>query len=670
MRVTDKAALAIADTMATKTSLPLSDLMSILQRRGITLREDGLEQAMQDDHLRTLIRVELTEPELIVNLPLALDGRVFTHRLDDSEIAADQLFILPDLAGLWPIIDTAPYDTIDGQPYSESFPDGDEPDGDEPALRLAAGTLAEFVPGTLIAIGVAPDGLSLSAAAEPETPELARVSSALLDVYLEVFGPDLVAASSADTALDEDEELADVPAPRGAVPLEEFLALVLARHPEIFSTATWPVGDLLEQLDLEHEDGMIAIAGFDFEADSQAHSEADELEMLTETYDLDLTQAAAVVTFSDKIAEVHDAIHEWADGGSNDDAQPEVDVLDLVPELPFLSDPMVVVAIAEENLTGDPHLGEILASILETVAPAAPRRAQAGLIWLQGRCADLIGQIDQAETLYEKALDLDTDHFPAMRELATIHSLRGDADKAVSLLQRAGVTADDPELSVLSKYAGEVRADIGRNDDCWCGSGRKYKKCHLGKSDYDLEARREWLYDKVAHWLRNGAGRELLVELAAVSVDPAEGPEALFAAVQNPVVTDIAMFEGGYLADFIELRGPALPSDERELLGAWVGSRRALYKVEGMDRFRGLHLVDVATGDGTEVSLKGIQAKVRVGDLVSVRLLAAGESVAIPGGLVVIPAARRELVTGLLSVPDDEPDPIRTATVMFGRPVS
>ncbi|MEE1492838.1 MAG: SEC-C metal-binding domain-containing protein, partial [Massilioclostridium sp.] len=21
---------------------------------------------------------------------------------------------------------------------------------------------------------------------------------------------------------------------------------------------------------------------------------------------------------------------------------------------------------------------------------------------------------------------------------------------------------------------------LGRNDDCWCGSGKKYKKCHLG----------------------------------------------------------------------------------------------------------------------------------------------------------------------------------------------
>ena len=25
------------------------------------------------------------------------------------------------------------------------------------------------------------------------------------------------------------------------------------------------------------------------------------------------------------------------------------------------------------------------------------------------------------------------------------------------------------------------KATVGRNDPCWCGSGKKYKKCHLGK---------------------------------------------------------------------------------------------------------------------------------------------------------------------------------------------
>lgn len=31
--------------------------------------------------------------------------------------------------------------------------------------------------------------------------------------------------------------------------------------------------------------------------------------------------------------------------------------------------------------------------------------------------------------------------------------------------------------------------DIGRNDDCWCGSGRKYKKCHLGDDERKLRAK-------------------------------------------------------------------------------------------------------------------------------------------------------------------------------------
>jgi SEC-C motif len=26
------------------------------------------------------------------------------------------------------------------------------------------------------------------------------------------------------------------------------------------------------------------------------------------------------------------------------------------------------------------------------------------------------------------------------------------------------------------------QAELGRNDECWCGSGKKYKRCHL-KSD-------------------------------------------------------------------------------------------------------------------------------------------------------------------------------------------
>ncbi len=29
----------------------------------------------------------------------------------------------------------------------------------------------------------------------------------------------------------------------------------------------------------------------------------------------------------------------------------------------------------------------------------------------------------------------------------------------------------------------------GRNDECWCGSGRKYKKCHLPEDEQQAAAR-------------------------------------------------------------------------------------------------------------------------------------------------------------------------------------
>jgi len=31
--------------------------------------------------------------------------------------------------------------------------------------------------------------------------------------------------------------------------------------------------------------------------------------------------------------------------------------------------------------------------------------------------------------------------------------------------------------------------DLGRNDTCWCGSGRKYKKCHLPDDEKQLRKR-------------------------------------------------------------------------------------------------------------------------------------------------------------------------------------
>jgi preprotein translocase subunit SecA len=37
---------------------------------------------------------------------------------------------------------------------------------------------------------------------------------------------------------------------------------------------------------------------------------------------------------------------------------------------------------------------------------------------------------------------------------------------------------DDPPPKPVEQRRVDESEQIGRNDPCWCGSGKKYKKCH------------------------------------------------------------------------------------------------------------------------------------------------------------------------------------------------
>ena len=53
---------------------------------------------------------------------------------------------------------------------------------------------------------------------------------------------------------------------------------------------------------------------------------------------------------------------------------------------------------------------------------------------------------------------------------------------------------------------------------CPCGSGRKYKACHLGRETHSLDDRAGWLYQKASRFLRDR--RPLATEeLAGLVVD-------------------------------------------------------------------------------------------------------------------------------------------------------
>ena len=63
--------------------------------------------------------------------------------------------------------------------------------------------------------------------------------------------------------------------------------------------------------------------------------------------------------------------------------------------------------------------------------------------------------------------------------LARYASDRGDAERGLSLLRRAGATAEHDLAVLLERFQPAPRPGLGRNHPCWCGSGRKYKVCHL-----------------------------------------------------------------------------------------------------------------------------------------------------------------------------------------------
>ena len=107
-------------------------------------------------------------------------------------------------------------------------------------------------------------------------------------------------------------------------------------------------------------------------------------------------------------------------------------------------------------------------------------------------------------------------HGPALVDLAGFRADRGDAAGALRLLVQAGVEPEPTTTSDDDRDDGELlwdevegfathrpRPTARRNDPCPCGSGRKYKACHLGRETHSLDDRAGWLYLKACRFLRD-----------------------------------------------------------------------------------------------------------------------------------------------------------------------
>ena len=86
----------------------------------------------------------------------------------------------------------------------------------------------------------------------------------------------------------------------------------------------------------------------------------------------------------------------------------------------------------------------------------------------------------------ERAAAVSAEHSTLSRRLESFRSLESDLDDLEALEEMAAAEATEPAGSRRGQGNGEVaetvvksdRDKIGRNDPCWCGSGKKFKKCH------------------------------------------------------------------------------------------------------------------------------------------------------------------------------------------------
>ena len=198
-----------------------------------------------------------------------------------------------------------------------------------------------------------------------------------------------------------------------------------------------------------------------------------------------------------------------------------------------------------------------------------------------------------------------------LADLAAIAADRSDAAGARELLREAGVdvdidldTAFDPHGTDRG-FAQELAEEIapfaalrpkpmaGRNDRCPCGSGKKYKQCHLGRELHPIEDRAGWLYVKLMRFMQVNCA---LLPAAAGDdiVDAVTDPELREMVHGSYLAVDLALFEGGVAEWFLDARGGLLPDDEADLLGSWIGATRTVLEVE-RSRPGAMDVVDLAS---------------------------------------------------------------------------
>jgi hypothetical protein len=620
------------------------------------LKPDGIEV----DEIDVLRIFEMNCPagELTdhrwVWLPTLLAGRVFTHRVTAAELEHDVLAVQPDLG---PVADLCEYEgyehLADGSPVSVVVADFDDELLEErgiplelvdvaPSLLLAAGTLSGLgaAAGELVGVRLTDDGLVVE-----------RVTDALPGVT-------------------EGDRLVDVLADDDMTFLDSAVWTVCLNDPSAFTKPVAPLDAILDERGLVRNLDSVAPPGFDV-AGWRFDLRCERLAMAYELEQEDALALGALIEVYEKMSHALVLAGEDAEAVEtpvNDDSGPDAAYLAMIEAVgPVLGDPYLAGVLRLETVEkgGSPAA---LGLFAETLESQVPRRARVAYRWLRAVAHERMGDIDTAEREFLAAESMDPDWVLPLLDLARFASDRGDAERGIALLHRAGVDDDHPVLQLLERHRATPRTDVGRNEPCWCGSGRKYKKCHLGREGLPLDDRLQWLYAKAYEHAVQTSWRELLDEIGIIRAAYASSEDETDAMANDPLVIDAVLFEGGAFEEFVAQRGYLLPDDERALAEQWLLTERSVFEVGEVTRGRSMILRDVRTGDVCEVREQTASKVLKPGELICTHVVPAAEGSVIFGGVERVGLHYRNALIELLDSEPDAEDLVEFLTLPYAPP--
>ncbi len=548
----------------------------------------------------------LPPEDLVARTDRLIDGTVFTHRLTADEIAHDVAHTIPDLAAI--PLDTDRFETPAG-PVTLEFATADQPETEADAggsLLGPSGWLSAFEPGQLVAFRRKAKRLLLEPVEEVSdgSTEIAALRVTAAAMYAESDGGDT---------------------PNG-VTVNALLA-----DPAAFRTPAPPVGELLAAAGIELRGAYTGPAGEPWESPDERWRRSHAEEVVAD-YELDTAQQV-------HFANLRSGWEAFLAGDHDAPAAPEIRdaIADVMVCLGFTS--WVLDIRDEESPDVTAFANRLIAEMGRAAAPA---------LYLRAMNVERGGDAAGAEADLLGAIRLDGGFAPALDELSWYAADRGDLARTLRLMREAGVPEDDADVRLLQGFADQLPT-AGRNEPCPCGSGRKFKACCQRTPKLPPSAQFDWLEHRVVAFTGRMHRHLRLLALAMYAADDPDNVDEVTELTNDPAILDIAVHEGGGIAEYLAERGPLLAEHDVEVLRSWATSRRRLWEITDRAPGVGLSLTDDATGTAITVAdPELVEQSTPAGLLLAVAVTLPGAA-RLTGIPMMIGAEQREQVRELLA---------------------